>query len=139
MEREAPDEFAVTPSSRPLCVPPDITYLPVPIPGAKNPQDIQQNSENVKLLGAEKIKGTLSPGQKALLKMCGAEHQDPKIRYQIDTESHIEKAKGKPLLETLGIRSTKPAGEVINPNEELLKLEEQGVSSNQGVVSAPTR
>lgn len=142
MDRPPPDEFAVTPSAQPLDMPPDFFALPIPQPGAPRPQDIRaQNAKREKLLGIPSNSGTSSPGQAAILEMCGStaptnitpENED--IRKIIDTESRIEKAKGKPILESLGIKKGN-AKENLNPYEESLKLQEQGIPQKPSIPTA---
>jgi|GEM_PF-6629320 len=127
MEREAPDEFAVTPCSQPLDMPPDFFVLPVPRPGALPPQEVKAMQEKrEKLMGAGSVKGTSSAGQQALLKMAGTEEGQAQVRGQIDEDSRIESLNGNPLLKTLGIKQQK--GDVVNPAEEAAALQEKGIS-----------
>lgn len=133
IERDPPDEFAVTPSNQPLDMPPDFFTLPEPNPGKPRPQDEREaQARNAKLLGANPTEGSLSPGQKALLEMAGTEEGQDQIRGEIDKESRIESTKGKPVLQRLGLQKEKAVGEVINPYEEALELEQKGISQNQG-------
>jgi len=131
IERDPPDEFAVSPSTQPLDMPPDFFVLPAPEPGTPRPQDVRENNtKKEKILGLRSNKGILTPGQKALLDMAGAEEGQDQVRRQIDEESHIEKAKGKPLLEKLGIKK-KSKTDVINPYEETVDLQKKGIPQNQ--------
>lgn len=135
IERDPPDEFAVTPSILPLDMPPDFFTLPPPEPGAPRPQDMRERTaKNEKLLGSTPHKGTLSPAQKALLEMAGAKEGQDKIRSEVDTESRIESVKGKPILEKLGIKKTKP-GDTINPYEEAVELQKKGIPQNRPTTS----
>lgn len=132
IDRDAPDEFAVTPSIQPLDMPPDFFVLPTPCPGAPRPQDVAAiNARNEQFLGAQQGKEALSPGQEALLEMAGVQENQDKIAAELDRESNIERAKGKPILESLGIKKKK--GDVINPHDEAIKLQEQGIPQNQTV------
>jgi hypothetical protein len=131
IERDPPDEFSVDPSIQPLDMPPDFFSLPMPAPGAPRPQDVKEMAaKKEKLLGSApgRGEGTASPAQKALLEMAGAEGEQDDIRRQVDEESHIESAKDKPWLEQLGIKKTTLPGEVINPTEETIKLQGQGIA-----------
>jgi hypothetical protein len=127
MEREAPDEFAVTPCSQPLDMPPDFFALPVPQPGIPRPQEVKaMKSKQEKLFGVEKKPGTQSSSEKALLEKAGAEKAEKGIRKQVDEESRIE-SPDKTVLEKLGIKKSEPKGDVINAEEEVRTLEEKGI------------
>lgn len=129
LEREAPDEFAVTPSTLPLDMPPDFFTLPVPDPGAPRPQDVKENQEKKqKLIGSSSSKAQRTSGQTALLELAGAEEGQDQVRREIDRESRIESVKGKPVLEELGIKKSKPRGDALNPYEEAYRLQERGVT-----------
>ncbi len=132
IERDAPDEFAVTPSNQPLDMPPDFFALPTPDPGCPRPQEVKEaNAKKEKLLGSPiATKGPLSSGQKALLEKAGVQSGQEHIRKEIDTQSRIERAKGKPVLEHLGIKKTKST-EVINPYDEAEELEKKGIPSTR--------
>ena len=131
IDRYPPDEFSVTPSNPPLDMPPDFFALPPPQPGVARPQEVREmDARKEKLLGSGAGKGTVSPGQKALLEIAGAE-SEPDIRRQVDEESHIESAKGKPWLEQLGLHKSKT--EVVDPHAETVKLQGQGIPQNQTV------
>lgn len=135
IDRDPPDEFAVTPSIQPLDMPPDFFILPEPCPGAPRPQDLAAtNARNEKFLGSKQGNNKLTPGQAALLEMAGAEENQDKIAAELDRESNIEHAKGKPILESLGIKKKK--SDVINPHEEAIKLQEQGIPQNQTIPQA---
>lgn len=128
IEREAPDEFAVTPCTQPLDMPPDFFVLPVPRPGTLPPHEVKaMQVKKEKLLGTGATQGTLSSGQQALLQMAGAAPGQSQVRQQIDKESRIVSLNDNPLLETLGIKHQK--GDVINPVEEATNLQEKGISS----------
>ncbi|EKE10047.1 MAG: hypothetical protein ACD_16C00082G0010 [uncultured bacterium] len=139
IDRDPPDEFAVTPSEQPLDMPPDFFTLPTPDPGAPRPQDVKALEEKrSQVLGVKPQKGSGSEGEKNILQMAGAEKsqkEDKDIRHAVDDESRIEQAKGNTtILQTLGIKKKQPAGEVINPYEETVKLEEEGISQSSNVV-----
>ncbi len=132
IDRDPPDEFAVNPSIQPLDMPPDFFVLPRPEPGTPRPQDAKEmDAKKEKLLGSSERPATSSPGQKALLELSGAEKGQDNIRQKVDEESRIESTKGKPILEKLGIKKSQPAGEVVNPHEETIELEKQGIPTNR--------
>ncbi|HUX80135.1 MAG TPA: DUF3035 domain-containing protein [Alphaproteobacteria bacterium] len=126
IERDPPDEFSVAPSIQPLDMPPDFFSLPVPQPGAARPQDVKaMEAKKQKLIGSGTKEGIASSAEEALLEMAGAGEEQDDIRRQVDEESHIENAKGKPWLEQLGIKKTTLPGDVINPTEEKARLDNE--------------
>ncbi len=134
IERDPPDEFSVTPSNQPLDMPPDFFCLPVPKPGMPRPQDVKGlHSTKEQFLGPSKTGASeLTPGQKAVLEMAGVEEGQDTIAYELDKESRIESAKGKPVLEQLGIKKAK-SKDVINPYEESLDLQKQGIPQSRPI------
>lgn len=135
IDREPPDPFSVTPSLQPLDMPPDFYTLPTPNPGAPRPQDERaMGAEREKFLGAGQVKPTSSIGQKALLEMAGAEEGQDQLARELNNESRIESAKGKPVLEQLGIKKAKNK-DVINPYEEAVDLQEKGIPQNRPIVT----
>lgn len=139
IDRDPPDEFAVTPSEQPLDMPPDFFTLPTPDPGAPRPQDVKALEEKrAQVLGVKPQKGSGSEGEQTILQMSGTEEvqkESKDVRRAIDEESRIEHAKsGTSVLETLGVKKKKPAGDVIDPYKEAAELEQQGISQNPNVV-----
>jgi hypothetical protein len=130
IEKDAPDEFSVDPSIQPLDMPPDFFVLPKPQPGIPRPQDAQAlQAKKEKILGSTPEKASPTTGQKALLEMAGVSEKQENIRQEVDKDSKIVSAKGKPVLERLGIKKTKDEN-VINPYEEVAELEQQGIPVN---------
>ncbi|MBS0271953.1 MAG: DUF3035 domain-containing protein [Proteobacteria bacterium] len=128
IDRDPPDEFAVTPSNQPLDMPPDFFVLPKPAPGIPRPQDVKAaTAKQEKILGKTSQNGNISSGQQALLEMAGAEQGQDDIRLKIDEESHIQHAKGNSILQQLGIKK-RNTGEAIDPYEESLELQNKGIS-----------
>lgn len=131
IDRDAPDEFCVNPSSQPLDMPPDFFTLPNPEPGKPRPQEVKDmEAKKEKFVGTNTKQQSLSPGQKTILEMAGAEPGKDNIRPEIDNASRIEKAKGKPVLEQLGIKKT-DSYEVINPLDEAADLQKKGIPQTQ--------
>jgi len=125
-DRDAPNEFAVTPGNAPLEMPPDFFYLPTPEPGMERPQDRAAREAQVgKFLGAAQEKEEASAGQKHLLEMSGAEANQDKVRYEIDEVAHMDVNKDATVIEKLGLKKEKPLGEAVNPYEERERLHEQ--------------
>ena len=138
IDRDPPDEFAVTPSMQPLDMPPDFFSLPTPDPGAPRPQDVKDLEEKrAQVFGMTPQKGEGSEGEQTILQLAGVENGKPEgkdIRRTIDEESHIEQAKsGTTVLQKLGIKKTQAPGEVINPYEEAAELEQKGIPQNSNV------
>ena len=133
IERDAPDEFAVNPSELALEMPPDFFVLPAPDPGCSRPQEVREaHAKKEKILGSSMAtNGTLSPGQKALLERAGVQPGQEHIRKEIDAQSRIEHAKGKPVLEQLCIKKSKSTEEVVNPYDEAGELQKKGIPQNR--------
>lgn len=132
IDRDPPDEFSVVPSIQPLDMPPDFFSLPIPQPGVARPQDVKAIRANTeKILGPAQVQSAATPGQKALLEIAGINETDHDIRQKVDGESKIVSAQGKPILERLGIKSSSPKGSVVNPYEESLELEKQGITTSK--------
>lgn len=131
IDRDPPNEYVVTPSVQPLEMPPDFSCLPTPMPGVERPQDqAARNAQEEKILGSSREMASSSPGQAAVLDMCGAQANQDHIRHEIDTEAQMEHMKDKPIVEKLGIKKTKPKGDALNPYEEAARLEELKTSQS---------
>ncbi len=131
MERQTPDEFSVTPSMEPLDMPPNFFDLPKPQPGTPRPQDVKVlQQKEAKILGGQAEPMPATNGQQELLEMAGAHERQDDIRTQVDNESRIISAKGKPVLEQLGLRKTSDKQDVVNPVKETQDLQERGISTS---------
>lgn len=129
IERDPPMEYCVKPSEQPLEMPPDFSCLPLPVPGMERPQDqAARQVQKEKFLGSSGAEESLSPAQKTLLEMCGAESNQDHIRSKVNEEALTEAKKPKPIIEKLGIK-TIPIGDVVDPHKEAARLEEQQRSS----------
>lgn len=135
IDREPPDEFAVTPTMQPLDMPPDFFILPKPDPGAPRPQDMKALEEKRnQLLGVKPQNHKASEGEKNILQLAGAEPGQKELRKEIDEESRIEEAKkGPSVLQSLGIKKKQLPGEVVNPHEEAAELQKKGIPQNQNI------
>lgn len=122
--KHAPDEFKVV-KRAPLEMPADFT-LPPPRPGAARPQE-QAISRQVKesLLGTSATEAQMSQGEKVLLREAQAGKAPSDIRTLVDQETDETSKTNKPVFEKLtGINvDGKDNGNVIDPNEELKRLE----------------
>ncbi|MBX9621013.1 MAG: DUF3035 domain-containing protein [Alphaproteobacteria bacterium] len=135
IDRDPPDEFAVTPTMQPLDMPPDFFVLPQPDPGAPRPQDIKALEEKRnQVLGIKPQNHKASKGEQTILQQAGAESGEKELRKEIDEESRIEEAKkGHSVLQSLGIKKKQLPGEVVNPYEEAAELQKKGIPQNQNV------
>jgi hypothetical protein len=129
IEREAPNEYDVTPSAQSLEMPPDFFYLPPPAPGMERPQEkAARQTQEEKILGAVQKKEATSAAQAYLLEMSGAQTQQDSIRAEVDTAARTEGGKkDKTIVESLGIVSSKPEGDAVNPFEEAERLQKEAV------------
>ncbi len=131
IDRDPPNEYAVTPSAQPLEMPPDFSCLPLPAPGVERPQDrAARQAQDEKFLGSTGNKGTSSPGQKALLMESGAKPNQDDIRLAVDQEARMEVNTDKTVIEKLGIKKPKPKGDAVNPYAEAERLKEEGLAPN---------
>lgn len=96
-----PDEFLVLPT-RPLEMPPDLSTLPPPIPGATNRVDYRPRAEAVAgLTGSSGVAGTAAAP--ALVARAGP--VDPAIRQRLATEDAAFRRDNRPrVLERLAGR-----------------------------------
>jgi len=130
-ERDAPNEFAVTPGNAPLEMPPDFFYLPTPEPGMERPQDrAARQVQAEKFLGSAQEKEALSTGQQNLLEMCDVQGNQESVRSEIDTAARMEVNKDSTIIEKLGITKEKPK-DIVNPHEEKARLKKQQLSSGR--------
>jgi hypothetical protein len=128
IDRDPPNEYAVTPSVQPLEMPPEFSCLPIPTPGVERPQDrAARQNQKEKFLGSGGNKEPLSTGQKALLQMSHAQPNQDDVRYAIDTEARMEKQEDKTIIQKLGIKKTKPKGDAVDPYEEAAELQKKGI------------
>lgn len=141
IERDPPNEYAVTPSTVPLEMPPFFyerptgeVDLPPPVPGMERPQDkAARLAQEQKFLGmTQQEQGVSSQGQQDLLEMAEAPGNQEKIRSEIDTADRLRVDKNRPIVETLGLKEPK-LEDALNPYEEKQRLEEQQLSSNTDV------
>jgi hypothetical protein len=126
LEPSPPDEFSVV-QRAPLAMPPDYTLRP-PRPGAQRPQEqapTQQAQDAV--FGNNDNQTPVPPANsdQALLQQAGAQNVQPGIRQEIDTESVTQAPKRTTALQKMHLQSpTDPVGNVINPQSEAQRLNE---------------
>lgn len=127
--RDAPDEFQVT-TRAPLSMPPDMTALPPPRPGASRPQELtmREQAESA-LVPAAALGGTRSPtrpspGEGALLAQAGRDAPDD-IRRRVDEESLRLEQPDRSFVDRLMFwRETPPPGTPVDPTREAQRLRE---------------
>ncbi|MBU8543440.1 MULTISPECIES: DUF3035 domain-containing protein [Roseomonadaceae] len=143
--RDPPDEFQVT-TRAPLSVPPRLTELPPPTPGAPRPQD--QRAPASAILGGSPAAAAARPvsgGERALLAQAGQPVPDS-IRDQVDAESLRLDRPDRSVVDRLMFwRGTTPAaGTAVDPQREAQRLRENaalGRETTEGVtpVAQPPR
>ncbi|NKC33716.1 DUF3035 domain-containing protein [Falsiroseomonas selenitidurans] len=121
--RDPPDEFQVT-TRAPLSVPPRLTELPPPTPGAPRPQD--QRPPASAILGVSPSAGPAAPSgaERALLAQAGRPVDDS-IRAQVDAESLRLDRPSRSLVDRLMFwRATPPPGTAVDAQREAQRLRE---------------
>lgn len=153
LEKVVPDEFAVV-SRAPLAIPPDYALRP-PRPGAEPTQDVSPTDQAKQtIFRAGDDQATLpgadqrSAGENELLKQAGAASASPDIRQTIAQEAKgdtgpLDKSFVDKLLFWRGPDTpAAPANQVIDPNQEALRLKGGQAAANapasaSGLAGAP--
>ncbi|NMJ40993.1 DUF3035 domain-containing protein [Roseomonas sp. JC162] len=129
--RDAPDEFQVT-TRAPLSMPPDMTTLPSPRPGASRPQERSARAAaeqvlvpNLSLEDPRRVPGARTTvGETALLQRAGPEAPDD-IRRRVDEESLRLDQPNRTLTDRLIFwRDPPPPGVAVDPQREAQRLRE---------------
>lgn len=132
LTRDAPDEFQVT-TRAPLSMPPDMTSLPVPRPGASRPQERsareQAEAALVPSLALEAPRSRTgagrSAGEVALVASAGTPPSNDNIRQQVDEESLRLERPARSLTDRLMFwRPEGPSGIPVDPSRESQRLRE---------------
>lgn len=128
---ESPNPFNVAPRA-PLRLPPSLSALPPPEPGAPSPLDprpVQEARAALGGVGAPIPEGAPSVGELALLDAAGAGQADPSIRSTLAAEEPPRS--DEYALDTLfGFRV--PDGserEILEPREEAARLRDEGLAT----------
>lgn len=124
MTRDAPDEFTVT-TRAPLSMPPDLTTVPPPQPGAARPQELTQEQAAQAVLSPDSVlqqkDAQSSPGQEALVAAAGpAAPRD--IRARVDGESQLDRPSQSFTDRLMFWRSPPPPGTVVDAKRESQRL-----------------
>jgi hypothetical protein len=149
--RDAPDEFQVT-TRAPLSLPPDMTTLPSPTPGAPRPQERTASQQAEALLSPglalqdPRRAPTARPsvGEAALLQRAGPDAPDG-IRTQVDEESLRLDRPDRSLTDRLIFwRDPPPPGTPVDPTRESQRIRENAalgrdVESGETPVVQPRR
>lgn len=130
LTRDAPDEFQVT-TRAPLSMPPDMTALPTPRPGASRPQERsardQAEAALVPSLALENPRSRAagrSAGEAALVASAGGPASGD-VRQRVDEESLRLERPERSLTDRLMFwRAAPPAGVPVDPNREARRLRE---------------
>ena len=139
--RDAPDEFQVT-TRAPLSMPPDMTTLPSPRPGAPRPQErtARQQAEQVLVPGLSLDDPRRAPGARvtvgeaALLQQAGPDVPDD-IRRRVDEESLRLDQPSRNLADRLIFwREPPPPGVAVDPDRESQRLRENAALGREGNV-----
>ncbi|MBR0683784.1 DUF3035 domain-containing protein [Roseomonas eburnea] len=129
--RDAPDEFQVT-TRAPLSMPPDMTTLPTPRPGAPRPQERTARGQAEALLvpGLSLDDPRRAPGQRvtvgeaALIQRAGPDAPED-IRRRVDEESLRLDQPNRTLTDRLIFwREPPPPGTAVDPTREAQRLRE---------------
>jgi hypothetical protein len=127
--RDAPDEFAVT-TLAPLSMPPDMTVLPPPRPGAPRPQAMSAREQaEAALLGGAALGTSAAParptsGEAALLAQA-ARGAPPDIRRRVDEEALRLEQPDRSFVDRLMFWRQPPApGTAVDPEREAQRLRE---------------
>jgi hypothetical protein len=142
--RDAPDEFTVT-TRAPLSMPPDLTLVPPPRPGAARPQERSSPQAAEAVLapqtalapapgGQAASEAGLSPGQQALLQASGPS-APADIRHKVDEESALEQPSQSLTDWLMFWRAPAEPGVSVDPQKEAQRLRENaalGQSPGQG-------
>lgn len=131
LTRDAPDEFQVT-TRAPLSMPPDMSNLPVPRPGASRPQERsardQAEAALVPSLALENPRaraGTAPSGAESALVAQAGRAPGGDIRRRVDEESLRLERPDRSLTDRLMFwREAPPAGIPVDPGRESRRLRE---------------
>lgn len=125
LERMQPDEFTVL-DHPPLSMPPGIGLKP-PVTGASttHAHDTQRQAKELLTKQSHATQSTnTSLAEKALLQAAKVEESHPSIRQTVNQEAKISKP-GEQTIKKIIFWEGKPAGDVIDPQEEYKKLHDK--------------
>jgi len=124
--RDAPDEFQVV-TRAPLSMPPSLTQLPVPRPGAPRPQEAGGRDGGEGLLAPSTAFSAAAPrtaSESALLAQAGPS-APAGVRRRVDEEALRLEQPNQALVDRLMFwRPAPPPGTVVDPTRETQRLRE---------------
>ncbi|PZW37859.1 beta-barrel assembly complex subunit BamF [Humitalea rosea] len=132
--RDAPDEFQVV-TRAPLSVPPSLSNLPIPRPGAPRPQDGAQQTTTLGQLAGFGSQGATqrSAAESALLAQAGP-NVGGDIRRRVDEEALRMEQPDRSVVDRLMFwRDTPPPGIAVDPARESQRLRENAALGRPGV------
>lgn len=142
LDRQSPDEFTVV-SRAPLTMPPSLSNLPKPRPGAPRPQDVTPTAAAAGAVFGGASRGAKtggSAGESALVAQAGTKGIDPDVRAKVDQETTALIIADKSWVDTLLFwQKQEQPFSVVDPAKEQQRLREaqaQGKALNDG--SVPT-
>lgn len=127
LNRAAPDEFQVI-KNAPLEVPPSLSQLPPPRPGAPRPQEraVSEQARSALLGGTPAERAAPSATETALLQQVGTDATPADIRATIDAESVEDPSNQSVTQRLLGFGNPLAEDEsVLDPEEELQRLKNE--------------
>ncbi|KAA0678495.1 DUF3035 domain-containing protein [Azospirillum brasilense] len=143
LDRTSPDEFTVV-SRAPLTMPPSLTRLPEPRPGAARPQDATSSAVAAASVFGGSSRTTAATaghtaGESALIAQAGAKGGiEPGIRNKVDQETTQLVVADKSWIDSLLFWQTQEQPyEVVDPKKENQRLREAqaaGKALNDGTV-----
>ncbi len=146
LDRTSPDEFTVV-SRAPLTLPPSLTRLPEPRPGAPRPQDSTSAAVAATIFGGSSraaATGGATVGEAALIAQAGAKGGiEPGIRNKVDQETTQLVVADKSWIDSLLFWQTQEQPyEIVDPKKESQRLREAqatGKALNDGAVPTVVR
>ncbi|TWA78512.1 beta-barrel assembly complex subunit BamF [Azospirillum brasilense] len=147
LDRTSPDEFTVV-SRAPLTMPPSLTRLPEPRPGAARPQDATSSAVAAASVFGGSSRATAAggrtatagtAGESALIAQAGAKGGiEPGIRNKVDQETTQLVVADKSWIDSLLFWQTQEQPyEIVDPKKENQRLREAqatGKALNDGTV-----
>ncbi|WP_211112207.1 DUF3035 domain-containing protein [Azospirillum soli] len=142
LDRQSPDEFTVV-SRAPLTLPPSLSSLPPPRPGAARPQDATPTAVAAATVFGGSSRGVAAvgktQGESSLIAQASAKSGiEPDVRSKVDQETTQLVVADKRWIDTLLFwQKQEQPFEVVDPKKEAQRLREaqaQGKAINDGTV-----
>lgn len=126
--KQPPDEFAVF-QRAPLSLPPDYGLRP-PAPGTERPQAVNPRDQVRAALGQRQPANdpqlaNMSPGERQLLQLTGANRVDPSIRAQVNAETRAIEEDSRGLTDMIVFwRKPQEVGTAVDADKEARRIRE---------------